>query len=478
LATSKLLDNLKIEIEDEDNNKSFYIPGITFEHNTRLDKEAFGKANTMEGVVNVRDNELLTGVLDKNHIGNSEFGLVHSFYEIYGSTMAGELISTFGRLFISYLQYFHGFTCGVDDIILKDANNFYRRRDIENIIKTGMEGLGNFFEIKMNLEFYNYSRRNVFTRKTKDELAHYKMLPEAREHIEKLMQLQNIKIENLFSQNEGNVENEENVDNQIELSEEAATTLKELREKYYENILKDDSIEANIDTVIKNSINKYSSECVDTWLKGLMKTFPKNYFACMVQTGAKGSKVNHTQVTCMLGQQELEGRRVPRMASGRTLPSFEPFDPNPRSGGLITDRFSTGIRPQEFFFHCMAGREGLIDTAVKTSRSGYLQRCLIKHLEQLVVNYDYTVRDTDGNVYQFLYGEDSIDVINSRYLNNFKFISNNIETYFAKYKPERLSEKLDTKTIKKVLRENERNNETVQNHDPLLSKYELLRSGS
>jgi hypothetical protein len=103
----------------------------------------------------------------------------------------------------------------------------------------------------------------------------------------------------------------------------------------------------------------------------------------------------------MLGQQELEGRRVPRMASGKTLPSFMAFDPNPRAGGFISDRFSTGIRPQEFFFHCMAGREGLIDTAVKTSRSGYLQRCLIKHLEQLVVNYDYTVRDYDGNIIQF-----------------------------------------------------------------------------
>ena len=115
----------------------------------------------------------------------------------------------------------------------------------------------------------------------------------------------------------------------------------------------------------------------------------------MVQTGAKGSVVNHTQISCMLGQQELEGRRVPKMASGKTLPSFKSFDPSPRAGGFISDRFCTGIRPQEFFFHCMAGREGLIDTAVKTSRSGYLQRCLIKHLEQLVVQYDYTVRDFD-----------------------------------------------------------------------------------
>jgi len=71
---------------------------------------------------------------------------------------------------------------------------------------------------------------------------------------------------------------------------------------------------------------------------------------------------------------------VSPMISGKTLPAFEPFEAESRAGGYIADRFLTGIRPQEFFFHCMAGREGLIDTAVKTSRSGYLQRCLVKHL--------------------------------------------------------------------------------------------------
>ncbi|KAG1016640.1 hypothetical protein G6F43_014457 [Rhizopus delemar] len=85
------------------------------------------------------------------------------------------------------------------------------------------------------------------------------------------------------------------------------------------------------------------------------------------------------------------------MVSGRSLPSFRPFDTSARAGGFVTGRFLTGIRPQEYYFHCMAGREGLIDTAVKTSRSGYLQRCLMKHLEGLRVHYDHTVRDSDGS---------------------------------------------------------------------------------
>jgi len=136
----------------------------------------------------------------------------------------------------------------------------------------------------------------------------------------------------------------------------------------------------------------------------------------MVTTGAKGSTVNQSQVSCALGQQALEGRRVPRMSSGRTMPSFAPYDPNPRADGFITDRFLTGVRPQEYYFHCMAGREGLVDTAVKTSRSGYLQRCLVKHLEELKVCYDHTVRDGEGGVVQFLYGEDGIDPMKAAHL--------------------------------------------------------------
>jgi len=97
------------------------------------------------------------------------------------------------------------------------------------------------------------------------------------------------------------------------------------------------------------------------------------------------------------------------MANGKTLPCFVPYDPNPRAGGYVADRFLSGLRLQEFYFHTMAGREGLLDTTIKTSRSGYLQRCLIKHLEGLKVQYDYTVRDADNGIIQFYYGEDGID---------------------------------------------------------------------
>ena len=156
-----------------------------------------------------------------------------------------------------------------------------------------------------------------------------------------------------------------------------------------------------------------SRECMGI---NLWKSFPANNLQLMVRSGAKGSEVNCVQISCMVGQVELEGARPPLMLSGRTLPSYLPYDPSLSAGGFITSRFATGIKPQEMFFNCMAGREGLVDTAVKTSRSGYLQRCLIKHLEGICTSYDHTVRDSDGGIIQFLYGYDGIDITKANFL--------------------------------------------------------------
>ena len=172
----------------------------------------------------------------------------------------------------------------------------------------------------------------------------------------------------------------------------------------------------------------------------------------------------------MLGQQELEGRRVPVLPSGKTLPSFIAHDPNPRSWGYITDRFLTGVRCQDFYFHCMAGREGLIDTAVKTSVSGYLQRCLIKNMETLVVQYDFTVRDGDGSIVQFYYGEDGLDPTKTRYLTKFNFLEKNYHGYIEKYNPQGLASKLDQKAVRKFIQKRSANPEESK-YDTILNNY-------
>lgn len=201
----------------------------------------------------------------------------------------------------------------------------------------------------------------------------------------------------------------------LEMADDAPTEL--VKEKMEESYLRNPKFQALVDRKYKTALDVYTNNINKTCLPaGLLKKFPDNNLQLMVQSGAKGSTVNTMQISCLLGQIELEGKRPPLMISGKSLPSFAAYDPTPRAGGFIDGRFMTGIQPQEFFFHCMAGREGLIDTAVKTSRSGYLQRCLIKHLEGLTVNYDSTVRDSDGSLIQLNYGEDGLDVPSSQFL--------------------------------------------------------------
>lgn len=217
--------------------------------------------------------------------------------------------------------------------------------------------------------------------------------------------------------------------------------------------VRDDSILRELDGIMKSSLNALTSKIIDVSLpEGLLRAFPHNNMALMTMSGAKGSLVNASQISGALGQQELEGRRVPVMVSGKTLPCFAPWDLGSRAGGYISQRFLSGIRPPEFYFHCMAGREGLIDTAVKTSRSGYLQRCLVKHLESLRVHYDGTVRDIDGSVVQFLYGEDGIDVTRSCALTRFNFLAENTAALMTKYVPGEALTRLDTKTAPRLQR--------------------------
>lgn len=200
----------------------------------------------------------------------------------------------------------------------------------------------------------------------------------------------------------------------------------ELRRRL-EEVLRDDDKQSGLDSVTNAGTAKLSSEITQACIpKGLEKQFPRNQMQSMTISGAKGSGVNANLISCNLGQQVLEGRRVPVMISGKTLPSFRAFETDPMAGGFVRGRFLTGIKPQEYYFHAMAGREGLIDTAVKTSRSGYLQRCLIKGMEGLKAEYDTSVREaSDGSIVQFLYGEDGLDITKQVHLKDFDFLASN-----------------------------------------------------
>ncbi|XP_022971295.1 DNA-directed RNA polymerase I subunit 1 [Cucurbita maxima] len=308
-------------------------------------------------------NELVRGVIDKAQFG--DYGLVHTVQELYGSNTAGVLLSVMSRLFTVYLQM-HGFTCGVDDLLLIQCMDKEREKQLQICENIGEQVHLGFLKVKDG---------------------------------EKLdpMALQ-LNIEKTISNN----------------GEPALTSL---------------------DRKMTSQLNERtgnSKVLKDLLSEGLLKPSVNNCISLMTTSGAKGGTANFQQISSHLGQQQLEGKRVPRMVSGKTLPCFPPWDWASRAGGFIVDRFLTGLRPQEYYFHCMAGREGLVDTAVKTSRSGYLQRCLIKNLESLKVGYDHTVRDADGSIIQFRYGEDGVDVHKNAFIIKFEALAANCEMIYQK----------------------------------------------
>jgi len=129
----------------------------------------------------------------------------------------------------------------------------------------------------------------------------------------------------------------------------------------------------------------------------------------MTRTGARGSSLNIGQMSACVGQQSVRGKRILRGYLGRALPHFKSGDPTPRARGFVYSSYQSGLDAVEFFFHAMGGREGLVDTAVRTQQSGYMQRRLINALEHIRLEYDGTVRNSAGDIIQFKYGEDGVD---------------------------------------------------------------------
>ncbi len=140
-----------------------------------------------------------------------------------------------------------------------------------------------------------------------------------------------------------------------------------------------------------------------------------NSAVVMAVSGARGSMLNLTQMAGCVGQQSVRGERIMRGYDERTLPHFKKGDRGSDAHGFIRHSYKGGLNPTEFFFHAIGGREGLVDPAVRTSQSGYLQRRMINALQDLKVAYDGTVRTTGGRIIQFKYGEDGTDPMKSSF---------------------------------------------------------------
>ena len=207
------------------------------------------------------------------------------------------------------------------------------------------------------------------------------------------------------------ISNEETTQKINEIVFDKKKEVKQLLDQVQLGVFQNDSGKTNkeeFETQINDILNKVSQETGKVGLKSLSAD---NRFVRMVKAGSKGSDLNISFMISCLGQQNVNGKRIPYGFDDRTLPHFSKYDDSLGARGFVENSYINGLFPEELYFHAMGGRVGLIDTAVKTSQTGYIQRRLIKGMEDLKVEYDMTVRNSKGKIVQFVYGDDNIDTV-------------------------------------------------------------------
>ena len=183
----------------------------------------------------------------------------------------------------------------------------------------------------------------------------------------------------------------------------------ELIQDVHRGILKNDTGKPDSEE-FELQVNRILNEAISKAGKLGIRELPStNRMIALVKCGSKGSDLNVGQMIACVGQQNVDGRRIQDGFDGRTLPHYHKYDDGPESRGFVSNSFVAGVEPDENYHHARGGREGLIDTAVKTSSSGYVQRKIVKGLEEVNINADNTVRDGNGNIIQFIYGEDGME---------------------------------------------------------------------
>jgi len=205
-----------------------------------------------------------------------------------------------------------------------------------------------------------------------------------------------------------NIETQEKI---IDIITKKKKDVKELIDRLQIGNFKNDSDKSKVEefeTQVKDLLNEATQQAGKI---GRNKLDKNNRFVIMVNAGSKGSDLNISQMISCLGQQNVNGKRIPYGFDDRTLPHFTKYDDSPGARGFVESSYIGGLTPEELFFHAMGGRVGLIDTAVKTSQTGYIQRRLIKGMEDLKVEYDMSVRNNKGKIVQFTYGDNGMDSV-------------------------------------------------------------------
>ncbi len=198
-----------------------------------------------------------------------------------------------------------------------------------------------------------------------------------------------------------------------EIKEEAYQKVKEYIKEYEEGkveALPSKTVEQTLEIRILEVLNKLRNRVGDVIKESAEETNP---IVIMARSGARGNMLNLAMMSACVGQQALRGKRIEKGYQGRTLAAFKHNDLGPAAHGFIKNSYKAGLNPYEFFFAAMTGRDSLMDTALRTPKSGYLYRRLSNALQDLRIEYDGTVRDANKMIIQFSYGEDGIDISKS-----------------------------------------------------------------
>ena len=252
------------------------------------------------------------------------------------------------------------------------------------------------------------------------------------------------------------ISNQETKDKIGEVLKEKRGVVNEIIDKTHLGLFENDTGNTNLvefESQLSNILNKATSQAGKIGLQSLNKN---NRFVNMVNAGSKGSDLNISFMISCLGQQTVNGKRIPYGFEHRTLPHFNKYDDSLSSRGFVESSYIGGLTPSELFFHAMGGRVGLIDTAVKTSQTGYIQRRLIKGMEDLKVEYDMTVRNNKGKIVQFSYGDNNMDTVKveEQHLPYVSMTIDDVYNHFHIYteKDNKILTKPFTKTVQKNLK--------------------------
>ena len=195
-----------------------------------------------------------------------------------------------------------------------------------------------------------------------------------------------------------------------EIIEETKKEIDVLIEKYKQGQIESEPGKTAEETLEQRIMEKLSEATRKSVRDTILRYFGlRSSVVLMAVSGARAKDLDLIMTVGTIGQQTIRGSRIKRGFQGRTTAHFRRGDLRPEPHGFVMSSYKDGLNPIEYFFHSAGGREGLVDTAVRTSRSGYMQRRLVNALDSVHVAYDGTVRDSDGRIIQFIYGEDGVD---------------------------------------------------------------------